>query len=103
MTDAAPIAAISTARIVRVKLARPFDEPELTALRAALERYTGSAVALQVEIDPAIVGGVWVQVGDTVLDGSVRGQLEALRQHLSSQARAVLSSGVTSAEHEYRT
>lgn len=52
------------------------------ALVASLEKLTGKNVRMTTDIDPAVVGGVVVRLGDTIIDGSVRGQLERLREHL---------------------
>lgn len=66
-----------------VTSAFPLSEAELQALQAGLERKFGSALITEVKIDPALIGGVRVQVGDHVFDPSVRAQLEQLRQALA--------------------
>lgn len=48
-------------------------------LAKALSNATGKQVDMKVIVDPSILGGVVAQVGDTVIDGSVRGRLEQLR------------------------
>jgi F-type H+-transporting ATPase subunit delta len=55
-----------------------------TALRAELERTTGRTVRLRIALDPRIRGGLVVKIGDTVLDASVRRQLELLRERLAA-------------------
>jgi F-type H+-transporting ATPase subunit delta len=47
-----------------------------------LEKLTGSTVVMEVEEDPAIIGGLVAKVGDLVLDGSVRTQINTLRESL---------------------
>ena len=59
---------------------------EVKALTKRLERSTGRRVALDVEIDPSLLGGLVVRVGDRMIDGSVRGRLERLRNQLISGA-----------------
>ncbi|MGC8666625.1 MAG: ATP synthase F1 subunit delta [Chthonomonadales bacterium] len=58
------------------------DDVQRAALVEALERRTGRNVDLTVRVDPAIIGGVVVQLEDTVIDGSVRGALERLREQM---------------------
>ena len=62
------------------------DDQELAALRARLEQMTGSRIELDTQVDPSILGGVQVRLGDLLIDGSVRGRLERLRNRLASGA-----------------
>ena len=48
-------------------------------LAAALEQATGKKVELKVIIDPTVLGGLVAQVGDTVIDGSVKTRLQQLK------------------------
>jgi F-type H+-transporting ATPase subunit delta len=66
--------------------ALPLDEAELSALTARLGQLTGGTVELVVETDPGLLGGLVVRVGDRLIDGSVRGRLERLRNELVSGA-----------------
>ena len=59
---------------------------EVRALTARLEQQTGGRVELDVEVDPSVLGGLIVRVGDRMIDGSVRGRLERLRNQLVSGA-----------------
>lgn len=64
----------------------PLDQDQVQALRAGLEKRTGRRVVLTVSADPAILGGVTVQIEDIVIDGSVRGALERLRERMLAEA-----------------
>jgi F-type H+-transporting ATPase subunit delta len=59
---------------------------EIRAITARLEQSTGGRIALDVEVDPSLLGGLVVRVGDRLIDGSVRGRLERLRNQLISGA-----------------
>ena len=59
---------------------------ELEALTHHLEKLTGGRVELDVAVDPSLLGGLVVRVGDRLIDGSVRGRLERLRNQLVSGA-----------------
>ena len=65
----------------------PLSEDEIRGLTARLEGMTGSRVQLSLAVDPDLLGGVVVRYGDRLLDGSVRGRLERLRNQLLSTAR----------------
>jgi len=66
--------------------AAPLDKAEIKALTERMEKFTGGRVELEVQVDPSLLGGVVVRVGDRLIDGSVRGRLERLRNQLVSGA-----------------
>jgi len=47
---------------------------------------TDGSIELEQEVDPSLLGGLVVRVGDRLIDGSVRGRLERLRNQLVSGA-----------------
>jgi Mg2+/Co2+ transporter CorB len=53
-------------------------------LAAALQRIYHRAVVLHVEVDPSLVGGMVVRVGDEVIDGSMSGRIDDLRSKLAT-------------------
>jgi len=65
-----------------VKSAVPLSESEVAELSATLTRLCGKTVVPQCAVDPDLIGGVVVRMGDQVMDGSVRGALRRLRQRL---------------------
>lgn len=62
--------------------AQPMHPSQVDALKASLEKQTGKTIELSTEIDPSLLGGVLVRIGDTVMDGSVRGKLDRLHEQL---------------------
>lgn len=70
----------------RVTVAREATDAELRAIERELSRAFGKTVVPHVTTNPAIIGGVVVRIGDTVLDGSVRRRLSALRQRIITGA-----------------
>jgi F-type H+-transporting ATPase subunit delta len=69
----------------RVQAARPLGREELEAIATALERRTGRKIRLSTDVRPELIGGVRIVLGDKVLDGSLRGQLERLSRTLSDR------------------
>jgi F-type H+-transporting ATPase subunit delta len=51
----------------------------------ALEKLTGKKVETKFSLDANLLGGVLVRVGDTIYDGSLRNQLNALREQLAAE------------------
>jgi len=71
-----------------VTSAQPLNKAQVTKLEKNLSRITGKAVALTEEVDEALLGGVVARVGSVVLDGSVRTQLESMRNAILSASRS---------------
>ncbi|MDI6894265.1 MAG: ATP synthase F1 subunit delta [Bacillota bacterium] len=72
--------------LVEVISARALSGPAEEALRQGLERKLGRRVRMECTVDAALVGGVQVKIGDTLYDGSVRGQLERLKERMVARA-----------------
>lgn len=65
-----------------IETASPLSPDAAESLRRALEKRTGKTIALDVTVNPALLGGVRAQIGSTVLDGTIRAQLDQLRDRL---------------------
>lgn len=66
----------------RAVTAVALNDGERDALRRRLRERTGGEVLLETEVDPDVLGGVIVQIGDRLIDASMRARLEALRNNL---------------------
>lgn len=65
-----------------VKTAAALDAASEQKLLAALEKRTGTKVVLKKEVDPSILGGVEVRIGNRVIDGTVRGGISRMKEQL---------------------
>lgn len=70
-----------------VTSAAPLTSGETDAIGTRVRAMTGSGVTLRTEIDPELIGGLTVRIGDQLLDASVRGRLERLREALVAGSR----------------
>ncbi len=68
--------------IAQVTSALPLTEEQQRRLVDALARLSGRRVSVQVDIDPDILGGLVIRLGDEVVDGSIAGRLRAARDEL---------------------
>lgn len=69
---------------VHVTTAVKMTEDEVVGLREKLTATTGKTINLVRHVDAGIIGGVLLKIGDTETDGSIRGQLSALKDNLLS-------------------
>ncbi len=60
----------------------PIDDTQLASLRKGLERRFGRKIEATVSVDRALIGGAKIIVGDTVIDGSVQSELQAMANQL---------------------
>lgn len=67
----------------RVAAAGPIDEAGRNRLAARLSEITGKTVSIDVATDPALLGGIVVQMGGTIYDGSIRTQLTEMKRRLA--------------------
>jgi len=68
-----------------VTSAAPLSPEKTKALEESLSKVTGKKVELSVGVDPQLLGGVVARIGSTVYDGSVKTQLQRMRQELVEQ------------------
>ena len=68
----------------QITSARPLSDPEKQLLEAEVTKLTGKRVRARYQQDASLLGGAVVQVGSTIYDGSVNGQLERIREELVS-------------------
>jgi F-type H+-transporting ATPase subunit delta len=71
---------------VNLKTAFPLSGEMQNYITASLEKVTGKQVEMTVEKDPALLGGIVIGVGDTLYDGSIKNQLNKMR-NLLGEAR----------------
>lgn len=69
-------------RVARVRSADTVADTQRQGLSDALALLAGAPVELQVIIDPTLLGGVTVQIGDLLVDGTTRHRLDQLKEHL---------------------
>jgi len=72
-------AAEGNREVAEVRSAVPLTDDQKQRLATALEANTGKKVELKVIIDPTVLGGLVAQVGDTVIDGSIKTRLQQLK------------------------
>jgi len=68
--------------VATVTSALPLTEEERKVVSSGLAEQMGQVPAIEFKVDPAVLGGLVVRIGDKVIDGSVGGRLEALRESL---------------------
>jgi F-type H+-transporting ATPase subunit delta len=84
LEDTGELAALRRDRLVAtVTSAVELGEDERNRLAEALKRHYGRSLHVNVVVDPRIMGGLAVQVGDDLIDGTVNGRLEDARRRIS--------------------
>jgi len=68
-----------------VTSAAELTAPQKTQLQQTLERLTGRKIQAKYSLDPGLLGGVVVRIGDTIYDGSVRNRLNQMRARLAAE------------------
>ena len=68
----------------QISSARELGDPEKRTLEAQIAKTTGKKVRASYGLDPSLLGGAVVRIGSTIYDGSVKGQLEKIKEAISS-------------------
>ena len=73
-------------QVVRAEVttAVPLPAHQVEALRKRIAEKTGRTVTLTTAVDPALIGGIVTRIGSVIYDGSVRRQLEKIRETLTA-------------------
>jgi len=69
--------------LAEVTSAISLSDVQKSRLTAVLEQIYGRAITLQNEIDPSVIGGIAVRVGDDLIDGTISESLEQARRSLT--------------------
>ena len=78
------VAAAHRSRLVAtVRVARPLAEQDAQRLAGSLAKQYGRPVHLNVVVDPEVIGGVRVEIGDDIIDGTVVSRLDDARRRLA--------------------
>jgi F-type H+-transporting ATPase subunit delta len=72
--------------VATVASAVPLEAAELDAIGGRVREMTGARAEITTVVDPALIGGVTVRIGDRLIDASVRGRLERLRDRIVAGA-----------------
>ena len=75
--------AVRRRAVAEVRSAIPLDDQQVQRLAAGLEKSTGREVDVKVVVDPDVLGGLIVRLGDTVIDGTVARRLAEMRTALT--------------------
>ncbi len=66
----------------KITTATQLDNKTLNKIKDALQKRTGAEIKIDVKIDPSIIGGIITQIGDLIIDGSIKTQLLSLKESL---------------------
>jgi len=69
----------------KVRSATALDDALEEKVKTTLQKITGKTVILSTEVDPSILGGIVAQVGDLVLDGSLKTQLSEMKESITGR------------------
>lgn len=70
---------------VQVTSAVPLAEAEQKRIASVIQKVIRREIVLDASVDPGILGGLVIRVGDKLIDGSIRGKLQGLKQELAGK------------------
>ena len=76
-------ASVHEESVAKVRVAQDLTDEEHTRLQRALTKQYGREVHLNVVVDPSLLGGMRVEIGDDVIDGTVAGRIDEARRKLA--------------------
>ncbi|MBS0321531.1 MAG: F0F1 ATP synthase subunit delta [Proteobacteria bacterium] len=76
--------AVENVATATIETALPLSDAQLGELKGALARHFGKTIEPTVTVNPALIGGARITVGDRVIDGSVQGKLTTMANALSA-------------------
>lgn len=79
---------------VQVQSAEPLDDEAVAEVTAKLQERLGKQVDLKLAVDPELIAGLVVRVGDTVYDGSLANRLTRMRETMVGKTTQQISAGV---------
>lgn len=86
-------ASMAGEQVARVTVAHPLDDQRLARLRTALEAQVGRPVSLQIDVDPRVLGGMNIQLGEDIIESTVAGRLNDARRLLNTSPSKVGRNG----------
>ncbi|MFN6131125.1 MAG: ATP synthase F1 subunit delta [Planctomycetota bacterium] len=75
---------------VQVTVPQPLNDGERSSLVERLKTVFKKDIRMDISVDPSILGGLVIRVGDTVFDGSINGQLQSLRKTVGARSENAL-------------
>ena len=76
---------IEGTEVAEVTTAIPLDDEYQLKIAQRLTTMVGRPVVLKAKVDPGLIGGIIIRVGDKLIDGSIRSKLAALKRDLERQ------------------
>jgi F-type H+-transporting ATPase subunit delta len=75
--------------VANITVANSISDGQAEQLRANLAKTYGQAIKLNIEVNPAIIGGIVVEVAGEIIDGSIASRMSHLKQELAHAAASV--------------